>query len=94
MKPRLKPVPLTFEDVEIRLVVDVRFLHLLVIGQLLPEWPSFSWILSDRYDGQLMTTLADVRRSCGPTRRAVAHHMLCRYDDGAVWIRGYPVFLA
>jgi hypothetical protein len=52
MKPRWKVQPHTFEDVEIRMLVDMRFLHL--AGRPLLEWPSFSWILSDRRDSDLM----------------------------------------
>lgn len=52
MKPRLKAQPLTFEDAEIRMLVDVRFLHL--TRPVLQEWPSFSWILCDRRDADLM----------------------------------------
>jgi len=60
MKPRLRAAPLTYEDVEIRKAVDVRFLRL-VSPRALREWPSFSWIVSDRRDADLMHQ-AQVRR--------------------------------
>jgi hypothetical protein len=69
MKPRWKVQPHTFEDVEIRMLVDMRFLHL--AGRPLLEWPSFSWILSDRRDADLMLKLTKlpalhiIRATCG-----------------------------
>lgn len=53
MNPRTKNIPLTPEDLEIRIRVDVRFLQL-VGPRPIPEWASFCWILSDRRDAELM----------------------------------------
>jgi hypothetical protein len=50
---RLPTVPLTPEDSAIRCFVDARFLSL-ISPRPLPQWPSFSWILSDRSDALLM----------------------------------------
>ena len=48
-----RTAPLTFEDLEIRMLVDARFLHS-IAPRPLPEWASFCWILSDRRDAELM----------------------------------------
>jgi hypothetical protein len=81
---RQKVEPLTFEDVEIRMTVDARFLQLIGPAAL-PEWPSFSWIISDRRDADLMYRAMEWRWM--PELNAI------RPEAFAVWSSSHPLFL-
>jgi hypothetical protein len=68
MKPRQRRSPLTDEDWWIwstRLTKD-----------LSDDRGLYDTLNQDRRDADLMLGLADARRVCGPTGRAIAHHML------------------